>query len=217
MATIIKAASPDSATGARTFAFDDLGDSGADHLDRVRRQAAEILAGAEQEAISIRRRAEEQGRTAALEAADEVLEENVGRRLATLVSALHGATDRIDATRAEWLAHWERAAIRVATSIASRVIRREVERTPEITLSLVREALELAAGSADIQLRLHPRDLSALGPHVTQLAAELARLGKPEIVADASIEPGGCRIDTRHGVIDQQFAAQLARIEQELT
>ena len=104
----------------------------------------------------------------------------------------------------------------MATSIASRVIRREVERTPEITLTLVREALELAAGSADVQLRLHPRDLSALGPHVTQLAAELARLGKPEIVADASIEPGGCRIDTHHGFIDQQFAAQLARIEQEL-
>ena len=108
-------------------------------------------------------------------------------------------------------------AIRLAVSIASRVIRREVERSPEITLTLVREALELAAGSADIQLRLHPGDLSALGPHVTQLAAELARLGKPEIVADASIEPGGCRIDTRHGAIDQQFAAQLARIEQELT
>ncbi len=217
MATIIKAASLASPAAARNFAFDDLGDTADDHLERVRRQAAEILAGAEQEAIEIRRRAEEQGRAAALEAAELVLEEKVGRRLATLVLALQAAVDRMEAARAEWLAHWERAAIRLATGIAGRVIRREVERSPEITLTLVREALELAAGSADIQLRLHPRDLSALGPHVTQLAAELARLGRPEIVADASIEPGGCRIDTRHGAIDQQFAAQLARIEQELT
>ncbi len=217
MATVIKAASPDCAASARAFAFDDLGDSSAEYLDRVRRQAAEILAGAEQEAIAIRRQAEDQCRAAALEAADEVLEEKVGQRIVSLAAALNQAIERIETARAEWLSHWERTAVRVATSIASRVIRREVERTPEITLALVREALELAAGSADVQLRLHPRDLSALGPHVAQLAAELARLGKPEIVADASIEPGGCRIDTRHGSIDQQFAAQLARIEQELS
>lgn len=217
MATVIKAASLDNAASARAFAFDDLGDGGPEYLVRVRRQAAEILAGAEQEAIAIRRRAEDQGRAAALEAADEVLEEKVGQRLASLAAALNQSIERIDAARADWLGHWERTAVRVATSIASRVIRREVERTPEITLTLVREALELAAGSADVQLRLHPRDLSALGPHIKQLAAELARLGKPEIVADSNIEPGGCRIDTRHGSIDQQFAAQLARIEQELS
>jgi flagellar assembly protein FliH len=217
MATVIKAASHDCAANTRPFAFDDLVDGAAEHLERVRRQAAEILAGAEQEAIAIRRQAEGQGRAAALQAADEVLEEKVGQRLATLDAALNQVIERIDAGRAEWLAHWERTAVRVATSIAARVIRREVQRTPEITLALVREALELAAGSADIQLRLHPQDLSALGPHVTRLTAELARLGKPEIVADANIEPGGCRIDTRHGSIDQQFAAQLARIEQELS
>ena len=28
--------------------------------------------------------------------------------------------------------------------------------------------------------------------------------------------PGGCRIETLHGSIDQQFEAQLARIEEEL-
>jgi flagellar assembly protein FliH len=217
MATVIKAASSDSASGTRPFAFEDLGDGAVEHLERVRRQAAEILAGAEQEAIAIRCRAEEQGRAAALEAADEVLEEKVGGRLNTLAAALNQAIERIEVARADWLRHWERTAVRVATSIASRIIRREVQLAPEITLALVREALELAAGSADIQLRLHPQDLSALGPHVTQLAAELARLGRPEIVADFSIEPGGCRIDTRHGSIDQQFASQLARIEQELS
>jgi flagellar assembly protein FliH len=217
MATVIKAASPGCAANARAFAFDDLGDGALEHLERVRRQAAEILAGAEQEAIAICRRAEEQGRAAALEAADKVLEEQVGQRLDTLIPALSQAVERIEAARAEWLAHWERTAVRVATSIAARVIRREVVRAPEITLALVREALELAAGSADVQLRLHPHDLSALGPQVARLAAELARLGKPEIVADAGIEPGSCRIDTRHGSIDQQFAAQLARIEEELS
>jgi flagellar biosynthesis/type III secretory pathway protein FliH len=59
--------------------------------------------------------------------------------------------------------------------------------------------------------------LAALAGEVERLAGELSRLGKPRIVADPKIEIGGCRVDTRFGTIDQQFAAQLARIEQELT
>ena len=82
--------------------------------------------------------------------------------------------------------------------------------------ALVREALELAAGSGSIQLRMHPDDLAVLGSQVELLTGELARLGTPEILADPTIEKGGCRVETRSGSIDQQFAAQIARIEQEL-
>jgi flagellar assembly protein FliH len=158
-----------------------------------------------------------QGRAAALEAAQQVLEEKVSRQLTTLVSALREAIDCIHAARAGWLAHWEKTAIQVAAAMAARVIRRELTSQPEITLTLVKEALELAAGSGEIQLRLHPADFKALGAQVEQLIAELSRLGTARIVADPQITAGGCRVDTRYGVIDQQFESQLARIEQELT
>jgi flagellar biosynthesis/type III secretory pathway protein FliH len=46
--------------------------------------------------------------------------------------------------------------------------------------------------------------------------AELARVGGAEVIADETISSGGCRVDTRSGAIDQQFEAQLARIEEEL-
>jgi flagellar assembly protein FliH len=217
MSTIIKASSPLGAGDGLPFRFDDMTDRGQGHLERARGQAAEILARAQQDAAAIRRQAEEQGRAAALEAAQQILEEKVSRQLTTLVSALREAIDRIHAARAGWLAHWEKTAIQVALAIAARVIRREVTGHPEITLTLVKEALELAAGSGEIQLRLHPADVEALGTQVEQLIAELSRLGKARIVADPQITGGGCRVDTRYGVIDQQFEAQLARIEQELT
>jgi flagellar assembly protein FliH len=132
------------------------------------------------------------------------------------VQAVRAAVEALVAAQAQWLAHWELAALKVATAIAARVIRREVERTPDITLALVKEALELAAGSADVQLRMHPDDLVALGKRAKQLAGELGRLGDVKFVADAEITKGGCRVDTRFGAIDQQFEAQLARIELEL-
>ena len=81
---------------------------------------------------------------------------------------------------------------------------------------LVREALELAAGSAELKIRLNPKDHANLRGQVEAVARELAPLAKCELIADAQITPGGCRVETRFGVIDQQFEAQLARIEDEL-
>ena len=74
----------------------------------------------------------------------------------------------------------------------------------------------MAAGSTQIQLRLNPADHAALAGQVKTLVAQTARAGGAEVIADPAISPGGCRVDTRLGSIDQQFEAQLARIEQEL-
>ena len=212
MSIVIKASGPVRTIDGAPFNYADVGDRAQAYLDQVRKQAAEILIQAQEDAAQIRAEAQEQGRAAALEAARCVLEEKMSRQLTTLLPALRDAIDRIHGSRAEWLTHWERIGVHVAAAIAGRVIRREVSRTPEITLALVKEALELAAGNGAIQLRMHPDDLAALGDRVTTLAAELARLGTPEVVADSQITIGSCRVDTRFGVIDQQFEAQLALV-----
>jgi flagellar assembly protein FliH len=133
-----------------------------------------------------------------------------------VVPAARAAVDGILAAKTEWLAHWERTALSLATAIAERILRRQLERTPDVTLDLVKEALELAAGSADLQLRMHPDDLALLGAQVEQIIAELGRLGAAEVVPDPAIARGGCRVDTRYGTIDQRLETQLARIAQEL-
>lgn len=217
MSIVIKASGTARATDGVAFNFDDMTVRANEYLDEVRKQAGEILARAEQDAIAIRQQAEEQGRAAAVEAAERLCDEKVSLHLNALLPALSAAIDRIHAARAEWLKHWEQTGVHVAAAIAGRVIRRELTRHPEIPLALVKEALELAAGSGDIQLRLHPDDLATLGPEVQRLMAELSRLGKAQVVGDPQIERGGCRVDTRFGSIDQQFDAQLARIEEELT
>jgi flagellar assembly protein FliH len=100
--------------------------------------------------------------------------------------------------------------------MAERILRQSLPKTPDVTLTLVREALELAAGGARIKLHLNPQDHDALKPQLEQLAGELADLGPTHIVADPQVTHGGCRVETEFGTIDQQFEAQLARIEEEL-
>ncbi len=96
-------------------------------------------------------------------------------------------------------------------------MRRQVEQMPDITLGLLREALELAAHQRRLQIRLNPDDFKTLEPKLDRLLAELGPLAPARSPPDASITPGGCRVETEFGVIDQQFEAQLARIQEELS
>jgi flagellar assembly protein FliH len=198
------------------FQFSDVARDANEYLAGVRAQGEALLAEARREAEQIRRRAEQEGRQAAVAAATRVLEEKVGKQLETLLPALRKAIDSIAAEKPNWLRHWERSAVHLAAAIASRVIRREVERTPEISIELLREALELAVGSPRIAIHLHPEDHAAVAGQVCKLTGELARLAKCETAADAAIPRGSCRVETEYGAIDQTFDAQLARIEEEL-
>ncbi len=217
MASVIKASGAARSTEAGLFNFEDLSVQAQGYLEQMRAQAAQILAQAHKDAVAIRQRAEQDGKQAALKTAESLLDEKIGKQMLTLLPALKQAVDGIAQARQTWLAHSEKTTVRVAAAIAARIVRRELTLAPQITLGLVTEALEMAAGSTDVQVRLHPDDHRALADQVRTLAGELARLGTPEIVADSAISRGGCRVETRFGTIDQQFEAQLARIEEELT
>src|SRR4051794_29493294 len=152
MSTIIKASGTSRPSGAVPFVFEDMTAKADRYLEQVRREAAAIIAEAREEAARISRQAEEAGRLSALQAAERTIDEKIGRQMATLLPALSQAIDRIDETRQGWLAHWEQAAIGVAARIAARIVRRELAHDPRITLTWVREALELASGSQELQL-----------------------------------------------------------------
>jgi flagellar biosynthesis/type III secretory pathway protein FliH len=216
MPRVLKAPPSTASSDLTPFAFDELNEVAVDQADTADRRAAEIVAAAQREAVGIRQRAEDAGRASGLESAEKLVAERVAAQAEMLLPALRQAIDGIETAKADCLARWEQASLDVALAIAARVIRREVRHAPEITLSLVRESLELAGGTSDVQIRMHPDDLTLLRTQVQQLAAEIGRLGEGAIVADAGISRGGCRVETRNGTIDQQFEAQLARIKQEL-
>jgi flagellar assembly protein FliH len=199
------------------FNFDDMAEKAKAYLASVQAEAQKIIDDARRQAEAIRQRAQEEGRAAALAQMDQAAEQKMAAQIKTLLPALQQAIRRIDESRSGWLKHWERQAVRLAAAIAKRIVRQELARDPDIPLRLVHEALELSAGSTDIRIHLNPDDHHALGTQARLLVAELNRAGTAEVLADPAITPGGCRLETKFGVIDQQIETQLARIEEELT
>jgi len=68
-----------------------------------------------------------------------------------------------------------------------------------------------------MKLHLNPDDHETLGTQAAAIAHDLAQLAPADVVADPSVDRGGCRVVTEFGEIDQRIQSQLARIEQELT
>ncbi|HRX81573.1 MAG TPA: FliH/SctL family protein [Pirellulaceae bacterium] len=219
MAGIIKAGKvdrPASSLQSAAFNFEDMSERANDYLAVVRRQAEQILQNAKAEASQVAEIAKAQGREAALQEAQRSLTATLDQQLATLLPALQQAVQDIRHSKALWLTHWESQIIKLATTIAERVIRREVAHTPEITVDLVRDALELSMGSGMVTIQLSPQDYEALRDRTEDVLKQVGRLGATNIVPDTNVTPGGCRVVTEFGVIDQTFEAQLTRITEEL-
>ncbi len=216
MSTVIKANGSTRMVQGVAFNFEDMTGQANQYLEQVRQRALQIITEAQQQAAEIRARSEEEGRQAAMKAVEKVLDDKVGKRMETLLPALKKAVEDIQHSKQSWLAHWESRAVKLAAAIAGRVMRRQLPDLPDVTVQLVREALAMAAGSSEVRVYLHPADYETLKGQVQRIAEEMSRATPAQIIADATITAGGCRVETKHGAIDQQFEAQLARIEQEL-
>ena len=222
MATIIRRdSSQEAPTGQAkqtvAFSFADMRGQADDYLGSVRAEAAKIVQQAHQQAEQIRRQAEAAGRKAAEAAVERILDEKVAKQMQTLLPALEQLMREVNDLKGALLAEWERSAVHVATAIAQRVIRREVAHEPQIALDLVAETLRLAAGTAEITLHMNPTDYQNLREQVERVAATVSQLAPTAIMADPDVAPGGCRVATRFGEIDNRIESQLQRIEVELT
>jgi len=217
MAGIIKVGQrspPATLSPSSAYQFDDMGDA---YLSRVRGEAEKIIAEARADATRLKAQAAEDGTQAAMKAGEASVRTRIDQQAPAVVKALGNAVHAIEQSRQAWQQHWEQHAISVALAIARRVVRRELAHAPEITLDLVREALELASGHQPIVVRMNPDDYAALGSRVMQVIDQLRLVGQAQIVADPTIASGGCKVETEFGAIDGQVATQLARIAEELT
>lgn len=218
MATVIKSGNKDGSIPGIAYDLTDMADQANGYLEEVRAQARQIIQDAkkqaQKEADQIRTKAREEG----LRDADKLVAKQLEQPLATLTPALKKAISEIEKSKQAWILHWENAAIALAVAVAGRIIGQELEKRPELPLEFVRQALELTAGKGHVVIRLNPKDHETLQPQAEMVLGEFRRSTQDaELIADPAVEPGGCRVETEFGSIDQQIRSQLKRIQEELT
>ena len=105
----------------------------------------------------------------------------------------------------------EQACFDIAFAAAVKVFGR-LSVDPQAVGGAVRQALEQAGSTSDLQVRLHPADAQLLGRLLEgpQAAAWPAELGT--LCADPSLRAGGCVIRSALGDVDARIETQLASL-----
>jgi flagellar biosynthesis/type III secretory pathway protein FliH len=80
----------------------------------------------------------------------------------------------------------------------------------------VRAAVKLVVHSADVRIAVHPTQKQSLTEALPQLRMQWPNLTHVEVIEDAEIAPGGCRVFTAAGQIDADLDCQIDRVAADL-
>lgn len=159
-------------------------------------KAKQIIEEAERRRDAIREQATEEGRT---------------RGLAEWNHILAAASQRAD----QLTRSWEETMLRLAVRVAEKIIGEQLRLRPETIVEIVRQVLKGARPGKHLTIQVNPAELQQVRDHIDGLQAPGAT-SEIEIVASASVLPGGCVIESELGIIDARLETQLKCLEDAL-
>jgi flagellar biosynthesis/type III secretory pathway protein FliH len=105
----------------------------------------------------------------------------------------------------------EREVVKLAIEVAKKIVHREIQADKEIIQTLVRVALSRVAEKSAVTIHLNPIDYEFLLEYRAELSQNEGR--EIALLADKSIERGGCMIQTECGEIDARIEEKFREVE----
>lgn len=130
-----------------------------------------------------------------------------------LVSKVHTVVGGIVTKRKEILQDSEAQVVELVLQIASRVIKVISESQKDIVVQNVKSALSRVKSRTDIIIRVNMEDLEISTERMKEFQAKVEKVKNITILEDATIDRGGCIVETDFGHIDARISSQLREIE----
>jgi len=137
-------------------------------------------------------------------------------KLTDLVNALSGAAAELSASRNRLEIEAESEVLKLAVAIARRVTHRQASADASVVGDSLANAMKLVVHASDVRIAIHPSSRVTLEDSLPRLKLQWPSLDHVELIEDATISPGGCRIFTRAGEVDANLDGQIDRIAAEL-
>lgn len=179
-------------------------------LIAARVEAQKILEAAKKQARALEEGARRAGREEGLRAGREEARAEVERAL-QLLTAL---AERVEQERFQFLERIRLLLPDLAVAIAKRVIQHEISVDRTFIVKVVEDALRQVSGHERIVLYVNPEDLAAVEAFRPEWTAACS--GVVTVLADPSIEPGGCLVESPEGLVDARVATKLEEIHEHL-
>lgn len=108
------------------------------------------------------------------------------------------------------------AIVKLALSIARRIVARELEIDEGAVLSRTKEAIRKVIGVEKIKIHVNPSDEEYVRKHRGDLISHADSVREILIESDNKVERGGCIIESDLGNIDARLATQFEIVEEAL-
>jgi flagellar assembly protein FliH len=162
------------------------------------------IAELERRVREARQDGQREGEAAGMRRAAEQLEPVLSRFAKTI--------EELVAFRIRFRREAEQDLVRLALSVAKRILRRELAIDSSVMLGLVKAALDQLELRETYRVRMHPQD----APAIQQRFRDLGLPSRLEVVADAGLERGAVIFETIRGEMDASIDTQLAEISRGL-
>ncbi len=125
-------------------------------------------------------------------------------------SRVTAALDSFERERKGYFARVESEVVRLALSIAAKILHREAQVDPMLVAALVQIAVNQLKENTAVSIRVHPRSAARWRAHF-ESAPQWASV---TVVEDPELEIGDCMLETALGAANFSLASQLKEVEQ---
>lgn len=139
-----------------------------------------------------------------------------GEQMARVRHLLHDLTTQLAHDKQRLLEELQPHVVRLAVSIARRIVAAEISQDRRIIERTVKAALDELACEGELHVRVHPGDRPLVERALAADETVLGQLCDLRVIADPSVERGGCVVESDHGIIDADIPTQFAQIQRTL-
>lgn len=107
--------------------------------------------------------------------------------------------------------------LEISVNIAKKIIKKELNTDPQVLINTIIDVLKTVAKSeSKVTIKVNPQSVQFIKDTIPNIAYEYGIEAKVNILADPSIENGGCIFQTNNGIVDASIDTQLEIIKKAL-
>lgn len=107
--------------------------------------------------------------------------------------------------------------LEISVDIAKKILKREMETDPQLIIDTIIDVLKtVSKNEPKITLRVRPQSVTFVKDTIPSLSYQYGIDAKISVVADPSIEEGGCVLETNNGIVDASIDTQIEIIKKAL-
>jgi len=143
------------------------------------------------------------------------------KKFETVTQQFEELVRRMASHREQLHLRYERDLVALVKMICDRLLHHELATNPRVIEACLREALQFVADNAVVRVYLSPDDFNRLRETALDLGELFGGRKRIDLLEDATIAPGGCRLETDFGEVDATLESRreqlFARLDVALT